>query len=492
MTGDAHRLRPLFEPRGVLVAGVSAHPGKYGFVALHHLLAGGYRGAVFALGREAEILGHKTLSDISDLPDGVVDLAFLCVPPPAVPELVRACAAKGVRAVFVASSGYAESGDTGARAETELVDLATELGVVLIGPNGMGVVSTPAALHLLIAGPRAPSGSISVVSQSGNVVMAVANSARHSGIGLSRAVSVGNSAALGVADYLDFLAGDDSTSVVLAYIEGIDDGRRLYDALRATAAVKPVVLMKGGISPAGQRAASSHTGALATDDRVFDGMCRQAGVTRVHSVEEGFDAAATFATQPPPGGPRLAVLTTAGGWGVMAADAVAATSLHLAPLPDDVRAAIDELVPPRWSRANPVDLAGGEQRDTIPVVLDLLAGSPDIDAVILAGIGIQANTAQGLREGPFHPDHGIDRIVGYHRRQDARFAEAAAEASTRHRKPVLTVTELGVTDPANPAPAAVRASGRYCYPTIQRAVAGLDRLLLDTKLRAGRPDSRPA
>lgn len=480
----SERLDLLFEPRGVLVAGVSGHPGKFGFVALHHLLAGGYRGAVFALGREPEVLGHKTLADIAEVPDGVVDLAFLCVPPAAVPALMRACAAKGIGAVFVASSGYAEAGEDGRRAEIDLAELARELGLVLAGPNGMGLLSNPARLSLQIAGPRAPAGSIGVVSQSGNVVMASTNFARLTGIGLSRAVSVGNSAALGVADYLGYLAADPATSVLLAYVEGIDDGRAFFLRLQAAAAMKPVVLMKGGVSAAGQRAASSHTGALATDDRIFDGMCRQAGALRVHSVEEGFELAATFASQPRLRGPRVAVLTTAGGWGVMAADAMSGTRLELAPLPDGIREAIDRLLPPRWSRANPVDLAGGESRDTIPAILDLLAASPDFDAVILAGIGIQANTARGFEDGPFYPDYGMERIVGYHRRQDAAFAEAAAAASIRHAKPIVTVTELGLTDPTNPAAEAIRASGRLCYPTIQRAVRALDALWTDARGRA--------
>ena len=477
------RLQPLFQPKGVLVAGVSAHPGKYGFVAFHHLLAGGYPGAVFALGREPEVLGRKTISHIDELAEGVAELAFLCTPPSTVPELLRGCAAKGIKAAFVASSGYAESGEDGRRAEAELVAVADELGLLLAGPNGMGVASTPAQLCLQIAGPQPPAGPIGVVSQSGNVVMAFTNHARHSGVGISRAVSVGNAAALGVADYLEYLAADDATAVIFVYVESVPDGRRLYDGLRHAAAAKPVVLLKGGVSSEGQRAAASHTGALATDDRIFDGMTRQAGVTRVWSVEEGFEVASTFATQPALSGPRVAVLTTAGGWGVMAADAMAGTGLELALLPDEVRGAIDGLVPPRWSRGNPVDLAGGEERDTIPTVLDLLAGHPDIDAVVLAGIGIQANTALGLQEGPFHPDHGIGRIVDYHRRQDARFAEAAAATSTRHGTPVLTVTELGVTDPANPAAAGVKHSGRPCYPTVQRAVRALDHLWRDARRR---------
>jgi acyl-CoA synthetase (NDP forming) len=170
------------------------------------------------------------------------------------------------------------------------------------------------------------------------------------------------------------------------------------------------------------------------------------------------------------------VVTTAGGWGVMTADALAASSLRLMPLPDDLRAEIDTKLPPRWSRANPIDMAGGESRDTIPEVLDLVAAHPAVDAIVYLGLGIQSNTARLLRDGRFYPDHGLERMVAYHERQDRRFAEAAAEVSARSGKPVLTATELGVTDPANAGPAAVRETGKLCYPSANRAVTALEHL----------------
>jgi acetyltransferase len=205
-------------------------------------------------------------------------------------------------------------------------------------------------------------------------------------------------------------------------------------------------------------------------------MCRQAGVTRAATVEEAYEAAATFATQPLPRGNRVVVMTTAGGWGVVTADALAKTSLELMPLPPDLLAAIDTKLPPRWSRNNPVDLAAGETRDTIPELLDVIVGHPDVDAVIYLGLGIQSNQARMMRAGRFYPDHGLERIVAYHERQDARFAQAAADASATYDKPVLTATELAIADPDNAGPAAVRASGRLCYASSNRAVTALDHL----------------
>ena len=258
------------------------------------------------------------------------------------------------------------------------------------------------------------------------------------------------------------------------------DGRHFIDAARAFTSRKPLVLVKGGVAAEGKRAAASHTGSLASDDRVFDGICRQVGALRAPTVEEAYEWAATFATQPLPRGRRVVVFTTAGGWGVLAADACAGAGLTLTPLPDDVRAKIDTMVPARWSRNNPIDLAGGETRDTIPEILDLLAAHPDIDAVIQLGIGIQAASANVLKTGPFYPDYGLERIVGFHERQDRRYAQAAREASERNDVPILTATELVNTDRAygNPGPRGVLEEGRLCYASAHRAVRAL-RALVD-------------
>ena len=472
------RFRPLFHPRGVVVAGASTHPGKFGFVALHNLLRFGYRGEVFPVNREgSEILGRPSLRDVSELPEGRADLVFVCTPNAVNVPLLRACAARGVKAAFVASGGYAEAGDEGRARERELVQEADALGMVMAGPNGQGVVSTAVSMCAQIVAPYPPPGRISVVSQSGNLVSSFLNYAERTGVGVSKAVSAGNAAQTTLADYYEYFAEDPETAVVLSYLEGVGDGRRLLAAIRSLVRRKPLVVLKGGVAAEGKRAAASHTGSLASDDRIFDGIARQLGVVRAPTVEHAFEWAATFATQPLPRGRRVAVLTSAGGWGVLAADACAAAGLVLAPLPDDVRRAIDGMVPARWSRSNPIDLAGGETRDTIPAVLDLLCAHSEIDAVLHLGIGIQANQARAFRTGPFFPAHGLDRITAFHESQDRRYAQAAQEASERHDKPVLVATELAVADPDNAGPLAVREGGRICYPSAHRAIEALAALV---------------
>lgn len=479
------RFRPLFHPRGIAVAGVAGHPGKFGFVTLHNLMRFGYEGPLFPLKLDgAEVLGRQTLRDISEIPDDAADLVVVCTPAKANLDLLRAAAAKGIRAAFITSAGYAESGDEGRAMQEELVALAAELGMLVIGPNGQGVISTPASMCAQIVAPYPPPGRIGVASQSGNLVSSFLNYACATGVGVSKAISLGNSAQTGLAEMLEYFAVDPDTDVALCYVEGIADGAKFERAVTRLTARKPLVLVKGGVGDAGKRAAASHTGALASDDKVFDGLCRQRGVLRAPTVEEAFEWAATLASQPLPRGRKTVIFTSVGGWGVLAADACQANGLELIPLPEDVKAKIDTMVPARWSRNNPIDLAGGETRDTIPEVLEMLCAHPDIDAVIHLGMGIQAAQAGVFRSGSFYPEHGLDRIVGFHEKQDRRYAEAGRDASQRHGVPLLAATELAVADPANAGPDGVRAVDRVCYPSAHRAVRALRALVDYAEFRA--------
>ncbi|HEB90209.1 MAG TPA: hypothetical protein ENI85_11610 [Deltaproteobacteria bacterium] len=482
------RFRPLFHPRGIVVAGVSSHPGKFGFVTFHNLLRFGFRGEVFGVKPDAaEVLGRPTWASVEDLPeDAPLDLVFLCTPNKANVGLLRACAKRGVRAAFVTSAGYGEAGEEGKALQRELVEVAAELDMLLIGPNGQGVISTPESMCAQIVAPYPPPGRIGVASQSGNLVSSFLNHAVATGVGISKAVSLGNSAQTGLAELLEYFAVDSETDVALAYVEGVGNGRHFRRSVERLTRTRPLVLVKGGARAEGQRAAASHTGALASDDRVFDGLCRQLGVLRAPTVEEAFEWAATLATQPLPRGRRVVVFTSVGGWGVLAADACADAGLELIELPRSIREAIDERVPARWSRGNPIDLAGGETRDTIPEVLDLVCAHPEVDAVIHLGIGIQAATAALFRSGRFFPDHGLERMAAFHERQDRRYAEAAIEASRKHGKPVLSVSELVVSNPENPGPAALREAGRICYPSAHRAVRALAALVRWAEFRAAR------
>ena len=472
---QSEHYRAMFLPRAVVVVGASSHPGKFGFVSLHNILSNKFAGKVYATNLSAEvILGIQTVSSIDDLPMDEIDLAFFCTPASTNLGLLRQCAARGIRAAFIASAGYREAGPSGEQAERDLVLLATELDMLIAGPNGQGVVSTPVSMCAQIVGPYPPQGGISVASQSGNFVSSFLNYARQTGVGIARAISAGNAAQISVGEYLEWFSQDDETRVSLAYIESVNDGKALESSFKFALKSKPLVVVKGGATDAGSRAAQSHTGALASNDKIFDGLCRSTGVSRAKTVEEGFDIAASFATQPLPRGNRVVVLTTVGGWGVVTSDAIAQDGLlDLITLPAALVKSLDELLPPRWSRNNPIDCAGGETRDTIPAILDLICAHEGVDSVIFLGLGIQSNQARMMSEGHFYPDHGLERIVAYHRKQDERFAQAAAECSVKYNKPVFVATELAVADPLNPGPATVRETGRLCYASGTRAATAL-------------------
>lgn len=469
--------RALFDPQTVVVAGASTHPGKFGFVALHNILASGFNGEVFATNRDQqEVLGRPTYASITDIPSQKIDLVFLCTPPQFNEEVLRQAAQKGAKAVFVASAGYREASEQGAKAEEHLVALGRELDLLIVGPNGQGLVSTPPSLCAQIVAPYPPAGTIGIASQSGNFVSSFLNLSCQSGVGISRAISVGNAASVGVVEMAEFFADDPHTNVAILYVEGIEDGRDFANRLRAVCQKIPVVIMKGGRSQQGARAAASHTGSLATDDAVFDGMCRQIGALRASSIAEAFDFAAAFATMPLPKGPRLGIVTTVGGWGVLAADASASTDLVLAELPSDLKEQLDELLPARWSKNNPIDLAGGETKDTIVDVLNAVVKHSAFDSVLLLGMGIQSNQAKLEEFGGFYPDHGLERIVAFHYRQDSRYVTEALQLGQSEQKPVAIATELAIGDPTNAAVQAVVAQGGYCFSSAERAVAALGQL----------------
>jgi len=443
----------LFNPRAIVVIGASSHPGKFGFVSLHNALANKFAGGVYATNLQREnILGVQTVSDLSELPVGEIDLAFFCTPASSNEALLKQCAQLGISSAFIASAGYRESGESGEVAEASLLSLANSLGMLIAGPNGQ--------------------------------VSSFLNYSRQSGVGIARAISAGNATQISVENFLDFFAKDVETKVALTYIENVGDGESLLKSMKNITAVKPLVVLKGGATAAGSKAAQSHTGAMASNDRVFLGATRSSGAIKVSSVEEAFDTAATFATQPLPRGKRVAVLTTVGGWGVVTADAIARDGvLDLVDLSDDLMSKLSALLPPRWSRNNPIDCAGGETRDTVIEIMDIVAAHDSIDAVIFLGIGIQSNQAKMMRSGGFYPDHGLERIVSYHEKQDERYALTAREVASKYGKPILIATELAVADPENAGPAAVRESGAYCYPTGARAASSLAHLYEYAKYR---------
>ena len=472
---------PLFNPNGIAVVGVSSHPGRLGSVALHNILRYGYQGKVFPVNRDGvTVFGLQSYKDIDDIPDNQAELAFIATPPQHNEDILKKAHAKGVKAAFVAAGGYSEADEQGKKLEDQLVETANKLNMTIAGPNGQGIISTASNLCAQIAAPYPPSGRISLVSQSGNVLSSLMNHAIRTNIGVNKAISAGNSAQTKITDYLNYFATDDSTDVVVAYLEGVDNGQEFINVINHFTSKKPLILIKGGIANEGIQAASSHTGSMATDNIVFQGICNQYGVIQAPSIGDGFVWAATFATQPMLKGDNVVIFTTAGGWGVLAADAISGTDLNLTDLPKEIIDSINELVPSRWSKSNPIDLAGGETRDTIPQVMDIVASHSNIDAIIHLGIGIQSAQAYAFQSGKFYDDKELelDRLVEFHQKQDERYALAAIESSKKYDIPILTATELVNSDRhyGNPGPTTIKKNGKVCYASAHRAVKALETL----------------
>jgi len=378
-----HQLVYFFRPSSVAVIGASRDPEKLGYAVLANLKDGGFSGALYPVNPKAEeILGLKAYPTVLDIP-GPVDLAVIVIPYPLVPEALRQCGEKGVPAAVVISAGFREAGREGLERELELVQIARQYHIRLIGPNCLGVIDTHTPLNATFAAGMPPGGPIAFMSQSGALGTAVLDMALAGRIGFSRFVSLGNKADVNEVDLLEAWEDDPGSRVILAYIEGLPDGQKFMEVARRVTRKKPVVAVKSGVTRSGARAVSSHTGSLAGSEAAYHAAFRQAGVIRAESMEHLFDLALAFAYQPLPRGDRIAIVTNAGGPGILATDALEHAGLQLARLrPETVQALMADL-PSAASAANPVDVLGDALADRYEHALRLVLTDPGVDGVLV-------------------------------------------------------------------------------------------------------------
>ncbi len=353
-------LNHIFKPRSIAVIGASDTFRKWGYLMVERPLKTGYKGAIYPINpRKGEILGLSAYPSVSAV-EGDIDLAVMTTPAPTIPGLLKECAEKGIRGAVVITAGFSEIGEAGKGFENEMMAVARSAGIRLVGPNCMGIWSAAGQLSLCF--PRAPrAGAIAFVSQSGTFGVAMAQVASDKGYGLSKFVSIGNQADLEAADYLEYLASDDDTRVIVLYLEGLKDARRFFDVARQVVMKKPIVVYKAGRSEAGARATISHTASIAGSEKIFDSMCRQIGLFRVHESFHLFEIAEALCDAPLPSGNRVAILGS-GGQGVVGTDACAALGLELPELDPDTTSMIGALLPPHAPPAkNPVDFAGSSR-----------------------------------------------------------------------------------------------------------------------------------
>jgi acetyl coenzyme A synthetase (ADP forming)-like protein len=377
-------LTPFFDPQGIVVIGASTKPEKLGYGVARNLLKGGYEGAIHLVNpKDGTLFGIPMQRSVAEVPDPV-DLAVVIVPAAVAPQTLREVGQRGIHAAILTSSGFRETGPQGAALEEELLEVCRAFGIRLIGPNCIGLLDTHLPLDTtFLAPPPPPSGDIAFLSHSGAFCAAIIDWSRWQGFGFSRLISLGNQADVTETDLLAHIASDPHTRSIVLYLEGLKDGRRfLQEAARVTPR-KPIVALKVGRFESGQKAAASHTGALAGAEAAFDAAFEKAGVLRALTVEEAFDWAQALAACRLPRGRRMAVLTNAGGPGVIAADSLEDHGLSLAALDPATIRALQELLPPAASPHNPVDMLASASPADYANCLRLLLDDPQVDGVLL-------------------------------------------------------------------------------------------------------------
>jgi acetyltransferase len=378
-----HPLDRLFCPRSIVLVGGSDRPGSVGQVVLQNLREGGYAGELRIVNpKHASVGGLDCLKSVRALPHAV-DLALIAVPAAAVADVIADCGAVGIGIAVVMSAGFGEQGEEGRERQAHLLEVAARCRVRLVGPNCLGLLRPSAALHAFFGLTRPRPGRLALVSQSGAVCTAILDWAEERQIGFSAVISLGAAADIGFGEALDYLALDPETDAVLLHMEGVDHPRRFMSGLRAAARMKPVIVLKTGRMPEGSRAAQSHTGALVGDDTVFESALRRAGAVRAATLEQLFSAADLLARGQHAHGDRLAILTNAGGLGVMAADRAADRGLTLATLSEQTLQSLDRALPAHWSHGNPIDLIGDAPPGRYAEALAPVLSDPGVDGVLV-------------------------------------------------------------------------------------------------------------
>jgi acetyltransferase len=390
-------LLPFFSPKGVVVVGASTSPEKLGNGVARNLIHSGYQGAIHLVAQKSgELFGRKIHTDLSQVPDPV-DLAILIVPPQAAPGAIEDCGKRGIKAAVIVSAGFREVGAEGAQLENHCVAIARKHGIRLLGPNCIGTIDTHFPLDTTFLQPPMPTqGGIGFISHSGAFAAAIVDWARGEGFGFSRIASLGNQADVNETDMLPALAENEDTRVIALYMEGVSDGRKFVRIASQAAKLKPVIALKAGRFEAGQKAAASHTGALAASDIAFDAAFEKAGILRAETAEQMFDWARALEAYPrgfdtsrknqrddSTTSARIGILTNAGGPGVIAADSLEREGLVLARLNDSTLEALSAILPPAASVHNPVDMLASASPETYAACLGILLQDKDVDGAMV-------------------------------------------------------------------------------------------------------------
>ena len=424
-------LQPFFSPRGVVIIGASTSPEKLGYGVARNLVQSGYQGVIHIVSHHAgELFGRPLYTDLNQVPDPV-DLAILIVPPNATTGVIKDCGQRGIKAAIIISSGFREAGAEGAALERHCLEVARRHGIRLIGPNCIGIIDTHIPLDTTFIQPPTPAaGNIGFVSHSGAFCAAIIDWARSQGFGFSRIVSLGNQADVNETDMLPLIADDPHTKVIVLYMETVSDGKRFVQAAGEVTRRKPVIALKVGRFESGQKAAASHTGALAGSESAFDAAFEKAGVLRADTSEQMFDWAEALADCPLPRWSSgldtlaknahysttrahhgIAILTNAGGPGVIAADSLEHHGLTLAQLAESTREALSAILPPAASVNNPVDMLASASPETYAACLKILLNDPGVDGAMVILPPPPMFTAESVADALIPIIHASDKPV---------------------------------------------------------------------------------
>lgn len=387
-------LDKVFNPRSVAIVGASQTKGKVGYEILTNMIGAGFEGSIFPVNHKAEsIEGLKCYRDLESIGE-VPELVIIVIPAKVVPGIMRQCAKIGVKAVIIITAGFKEVGKEGRKLEKQVVQIAQQSGIRVIGPNCLGVIVPANKLNASFGGDLPQRGVIGYLSQSGALLAAILDTANAHGIGFSRLISIGNKADVNELDIVQAFDSDPDTKVIAGYLENISDGNAFVNQVEKISHNKPILLIKSGGTSAGAKAASSHTGSLAGGETAYGVVFERAGVIRCNSIKQQFDYAQAFANQPLPKGKRVAVITNAGGLGIMAADAVERQGLTFAKLADETVEKLAGVLPPAANLLNPIDVLGDALADRYEFALDVVLDDPKVD-IVLVLLTPQAMTESG-------------------------------------------------------------------------------------------------
>ncbi|MCK5120247.1 MAG: acetate--CoA ligase family protein, partial [Candidatus Latescibacteria bacterium] len=377
------KLNNLFNPKTIAVIGATSQKGRVGYSLMNNLIGSGYEGIVYPINLNREsVLGVKAYRKVGDTPDKI-DLAIIATPAKTIPDIVRECGECGVSGIVIISSGFMEIGEEGQAASDGILETARKYEMRIIGPNCLGFIRPSLHLNASFANKMALPGKIAFISQSGALCTAILDWSVKQNVGFSHFVSIGSMIDVGFDDLIDYFGQDPETTSILIYMESLVNARRFLSAARAFARNKPIIVLKVGKSSEGAKAAMSHTGSLAGNDAVFDAAFKRAGIIRVNTTRELFDCAQTLAMQRRPAGNRLAIVTNAGGPGVIATDTLIEQGGKLAVLSDETIAKLDAVLPPTWSKSNPVDVLGDADSARYEKAVELCMEDQGVDGVLV-------------------------------------------------------------------------------------------------------------